>query len=148
MTYNSKVFTCYLPRVIITHVEWGVYLGSCMGLGFWSRLDPVGQDSAVTFDNDAQALLVVQCWDSQPDQNDLRLVEVQVQSENRYATIEEISAADPRLRWDPAAGGEKECPNQYCLDGWVDNEVGTQDVQQSYVEQVPCQVCHKHCSPK
>jgi len=35
--------------VVITHAEMGIYLGSCMGLGFWSKLDPVGQPSAVTF---------------------------------------------------------------------------------------------------
>jgi hypothetical protein len=36
-------------RFVIVHPEMGVYLGSAIGLGFWSKLDPVGQDSAVTF---------------------------------------------------------------------------------------------------
>ncbi len=29
--------------VVIVHNEMGVYLGSCMGLGFWTLLDPAGQ---------------------------------------------------------------------------------------------------------
>lgn len=41
--------------VVITHPELGIYLGSAMGLGFWSKLDPVGQQAAVTFDSPEQA---------------------------------------------------------------------------------------------
>ncbi len=35
-------FVLYLP-------EWGVYLDNAMGLGFWSKEDPVGQTHACTF---------------------------------------------------------------------------------------------------
>lgn len=38
-----------------------------------------------------------------------------------------------------------ECPNKFCLDGWVDREQGTQDGRESYVDQVPCRVCGVHC---
>jgi hypothetical protein len=37
------------------------------------------------------------------------------------------------------------CSNKYCLDGWVDRERGNQDGTESWVEQVPCQVCCIHC---
>lgn len=35
--------------VVIYTEEEGVYLGHCMGLGFWSKLDPVDLPGAVTF---------------------------------------------------------------------------------------------------
>lgn len=42
-------------NVLITHPEMGVFLGACLGMGFWSKLDSAGQPSAVTFDNQDQA---------------------------------------------------------------------------------------------
>lgn len=36
-------------RFVLVHPEMGIYLGAAPGLGFWSKLDPVGQDAAVTF---------------------------------------------------------------------------------------------------
>ncbi len=44
--------------------ELGVYLGSCMGLGFWSKLDPVGQPSAVVFPSKDRAFEFSATWDS------------------------------------------------------------------------------------
>lgn len=41
--------------VVIYHPTDGIYLGSCLGMGFWSSLDPVGQPSAVTFPSEAAA---------------------------------------------------------------------------------------------
>lgn len=52
-----------MPRVVIVHPEMGVYLGSAMGLGFWSRLDPVDQPSAVTFPTPADAEQHMRTWD-------------------------------------------------------------------------------------
>jgi hypothetical protein len=40
---------------VLSHTEMGVFLGECLGLGFWSKLDPVGQDSAATFEFVAEA---------------------------------------------------------------------------------------------
>ena len=34
---------------VIYHNEMGVFLGHCMGMGFWSALDAVGQEEAVAF---------------------------------------------------------------------------------------------------
>ncbi len=34
---------------VIFNNEMGVFLGHCMGMGFWSALDAVGQDEAVAF---------------------------------------------------------------------------------------------------
>lgn len=41
----------------------GVYLGGCMGLGFWSKLDPAGQDAAVTFPSARDAEEHKASWD-------------------------------------------------------------------------------------
>lgn len=40
---------------------------------------------------------------------------------------------------------EQKCSNPHCLEGWVDEEEGSQDGRESYVSQVPCQVCCVHC---
>lgn len=40
--------------VIYTDAE-GVYIGHCMGLGFWSKLDPADQPCATTFPTIADA---------------------------------------------------------------------------------------------
>jgi hypothetical protein len=50
-------------RFILCHPEHGVYLGSCMGLGFWSKLDPAGQDCAPTFETQDLAMEYVDSWD-------------------------------------------------------------------------------------
>lgn len=49
--------------LVIVHPENGIYLGSCMGLGFWSKLDPVGQDAAVVFPTQEDARSHVESWD-------------------------------------------------------------------------------------
>jgi len=51
-------------RVVIAHPSNGVYLGSALGLGFWSQLDPAGQDSAVTFESVEDAESYMATWDS------------------------------------------------------------------------------------
>lgn len=43
-------------RFILVSKEIGVYLGSCLGMFFWSGLDAVGQDAAVTFPSGKAAL--------------------------------------------------------------------------------------------
>lgn len=35
--------------VVIYTEERGIYLGNCIGLGFWTKLDPIGQVDAITF---------------------------------------------------------------------------------------------------
>jgi hypothetical protein len=47
---------------LIVHPEYGIYLGRCLGLGFWSKLDPVGQPSACTFESQGQAEAHMARW--------------------------------------------------------------------------------------
>ncbi|WP_298705608.1 hypothetical protein [Variovorax gossypii] len=49
---------------VISHPEMGVFLGLSMGFAFWSKLDPVGQDHAPAFDNEAQAEEFMAKWDN------------------------------------------------------------------------------------
>lgn len=46
-------------RYVIYHPEMGVYLGHCLGLAFFSKLDAAGQDCAVTSETEAAAWMVV-----------------------------------------------------------------------------------------
>lgn len=50
-------------RFVITHPQMGVYLGNCMGLGFWSKMDTVGQNAAVTFASVTSAEAHISSWD-------------------------------------------------------------------------------------
>ena len=57
-----------LGRQIVIYTKAnGVYLGSAIGLGFWSKLDPVGQDAAVTFQSIRKAKRIVRNWKDKPD---------------------------------------------------------------------------------
>lgn len=51
-------------RYVITHPEMGIYLGQWIGLGFWSKLDPVGQPAAITFASIAEAEEFMASWDN------------------------------------------------------------------------------------
>lgn len=77
-----------MNKLVIYTEDEGVYLGSCLGLGFWSKLDPVGQQSAVTFENAEEVAIHIQNW---PDDQKvkLRLVEV-IPDLDGYASIQAI----------------------------------------------------------
>ena len=85
--------------VVIYSEELGVYLGACMGLGFWSKLDPVGQEFACTFESAEQATKVVGAWDS-PVEN-LRYIHVET-AEETYASVSEVETAG-LPGWNPHA---------------------------------------------
>ena len=83
---------------VLYHEEMGIYLGSCFGLGFWSKLDPVGQPCAVTFPNEKEARKFAASWDSPVE--DLKFVPVQP-DDGTYASIAACKAAGlPEWRYD------------------------------------------------
>lgn len=92
---------------VIVHDEMGVYLGSCMGLGFWTLLDPAGQPSACTFESEAQARAHVATWDEQNDPDAYRYVPA---GGDRFATIPQLEAAG----LGHLLGGMKEDALRYC----------------------------------
>jgi len=79
-----------MTAYIIYHDEMGIYLGSAMGMGFWSKMDPVGQTHAVTFDSPEQAKEVIATWD-EPVVN-CRFILVDI-AEPIYASMDECLAA-------------------------------------------------------
>ncbi len=69
---------------VLYHTEMGVYLGSCMGFGWWSKLDPVGQTCAVTFQNKGAALHHAASWDTQVENLQFREL---TPDDGQYASI-------------------------------------------------------------
>lgn len=61
----------------------GVYLGSCLGLGFWSKLDPAGQVSAVTFKSKQDAKNYIASWDNPNSIPDIKVKQVTVRVSGR-----------------------------------------------------------------
>lgn len=76
---------------VITHPENGIYLGCCLGMGFWSKIDPVGQPSAVTFPSVNEAEEHMASWDNgKPDGVTLHSV---APDNGNYASIAACVAA-------------------------------------------------------
>lgn len=71
-----------------------------MGLGFWTKLDPVGQPSACTFADEADAKDFIVTWDTREPLYAYGFATVHVADPENYATIAECVAAglDP---WNP-----------------------------------------------
>lgn len=83
---------------VIHDPEWGIFLGHCMGLSFWSQLDPVGQEHAVTFPSVEEAETFMASWiDGRPEHATLVPVTT---AEDGYASMQECVDAG--------------------LDGWLD----------------------------
>jgi hypothetical protein len=51
---------------LIVHPDYGVYLGSAQGRGYWSKVDSVGQPAAVTFGSRQAALDYMASWAVSP----------------------------------------------------------------------------------
>jgi hypothetical protein len=77
-------------RVVITHPEWGIYLGSALGLGFWSMLSSAGQVEAVTFSDESDAIDYIRSWEAGNDPEDYSFVEASPQD---AATVSDLKAA-------------------------------------------------------
>lgn len=81
-----------IKEIVITHPEMGVYLGNAMGLGFFSRLDAVGQVAACTFENETQARAHVAGWDSNNDPAAYAYHAVAIEAQG-CATVPELTRA-------------------------------------------------------
>jgi hypothetical protein len=77
-------------RYILHHPEMGIYLGSCMGMGFWSKLDPVGQSEAATFDNPEQIKEFMATWENKV--TGCEITPIETDCRDAYVTIAEIEA--------------------------------------------------------
>tara|TARA_B100000965_G_scaffold315202_1_gene275386 strand:+ start:1230 stop:1523 length:294 start_codon:yes stop_codon:yes gene_type:complete len=79
-------------RVVVTHPEWGIYLGNFWGLGFWSLLDGAGQPAAVTMASEEAAKSHVSDWAENNDPGTYAYVTVTC-SDGEYATPAELARA-------------------------------------------------------
>lgn len=90
-------------RYLLTHPEDGIYLGSCMGFGFWTKMDPAGQPEACTFESEKDMWEHINSWDQSEDLDrrkcGFRAVPVQPSSDT-YATIRDCVNAGLEA-WDP-----------------------------------------------
>jgi len=88
MSHESKGY----KRFVLYSPEHGVFLGHCLGLGFWSKVDPVGQPWACIFSSKGEAVAFVSSWkDSSPFPLETR--EVMVADPAAGASITECVAA-------------------------------------------------------
>lgn len=91
----------HIKGVVIYHEKDGVYLGSALGLAFFSALDPVGQSEATAFRSRDEAAEHVASWRTGDTANttDYRFIEVDV-TERGSATIDAcVKAGLPA--WNP-----------------------------------------------
>jgi len=72
--------------VVIYSEKDGIYLGSCMGFGFWSNLDAVGQTSAATFKSEEEAEAYMNTWDGGRPA-DVRMVNVEADDGGTHASM-------------------------------------------------------------
>ena len=85
-------------RYVLFSEEKGVYLGSFAGLGFWTKVDTVGQDFAVAFDTPEEGAEWMQSWETPVP--DAKPVRVTLTADRAYASIDECVAAG-LPRWTP-----------------------------------------------
>ncbi len=79
-------------QYVLTHEEMGIFLGMALGMGFWSKIDPVGQPSACAFDTKDEALYFAKETHPRSFQ-EIKAVEVDTGSDPGYVTIAECVAA-------------------------------------------------------
>lgn len=91
---------------VITHPEMGIYLGNCMGLGFWTKLDPAGQEAAAVFPTREEAESFMATWDDgKPAGVTLHPV-IPDRGNGTFASIDACVAAGLE-GWDPAGPTEE-----------------------------------------
>lgn len=78
-------------RTVITHKKDGIFVGVSMGFAFFSLQDAAGQDTAVTFRDEADAREFVAEWPAEIDVSDLSYVNLPI--DRTYAEIADLVEA-------------------------------------------------------
>jgi len=90
-----------MKEYIINSKQLGVYLGSCLGLGFWSKLDAAGQIFACTFETQEDAQKHIDTWEyNEHLPGDFEFLEVEIDNVVMGAPIEQCVKAGAE-RWEP-----------------------------------------------
>lgn len=78
-----------MKNYVINHPEMGIYLGTFIGLGFWTKMDPAGQSSAVTFPSEEVAERVMASWDEgRPDGATIvPVIPDEIDGDTHYASV-------------------------------------------------------------
>ena len=83
-----------MKRYLLIHPEFGVYIGHCMGLGFWSNEETAGQNAACTFALPEEAHEHANSWIHTPDGLTTLPVETDIEERgNYYASVAACVAA-------------------------------------------------------
>lgn len=83
-----------MKRYVMYDEAEGVYLGNCLGFGFWSKCDAVGQTHACTFDSPEDGKAHQASWDDTSDMRGKQLQFIPVDCvDGRWASMEECVAA-------------------------------------------------------
>ncbi|MEG0869229.1 MAG: hypothetical protein RSG77_19615 [Hafnia sp.] len=72
--------------LVVTHNKMGVYLGSCVGMDFWSKGNAVGMGAAMAFKSEQEALDHFSTVESPPDALQFITVEADLQ-DGRFASM-------------------------------------------------------------
>jgi hypothetical protein len=87
-------------RYVIYHPINGIYLGSIVGLEFWSKLNPSGQNGAITFASVQEAMNTVLTFTESPKTPyKYKYIPLNVK-DMLFASIEECHAVNLPI-WDP-----------------------------------------------
>jgi hypothetical protein len=81
-----------MKRILLINRKdgWGIYLGSAMGMGFWTLMDCVGQPSAVTFPSEISARDYVRTWKPAVDPDSFEYFRIDCAEE--YASMDELES--------------------------------------------------------
>lgn len=79
--------------VVITHAEMGIFIGSAMGMGFWSNLDSADQTRVCTFVSEEDARDYVSSWTQDNEPDGYNYTTVEIDSGENFATIAQLRAA-------------------------------------------------------
>lgn len=85
-------------RYLLYSNDYGIYLGSFLGMGFWSNLDPAGQDKAITFESEKDIIDFMKTWESQV--LNVKIIPIEISEDTWYATIEQCVAIGLPV-WNP-----------------------------------------------
>jgi hypothetical protein len=77
---------------VITHPEYGIFVGECLGLAFWSKLDAVGQNTAAIFENELQAQAYIGDIKAPVEKNSFSFINMTTEDEF-HASVPELRAA-------------------------------------------------------
>ncbi len=80
-------------RIVVTHPEWGIFIGQGFGMGFWSRQEAAGMKEVSSFATREEALAATLAWqvDDASTPFDFRRVELP-RGETR-ASVDHLRAA-------------------------------------------------------